>query len=74
MTVKDFFSVFRNGKYLVRLDLGEEESVNIGEDSTKLIEAFGDVEIKDFYIDDDGRPILIPKTITTIVRQEVKTA
>ena len=71
MTVKDFFSVFKSGKYFVRMDLSDEESVNIGEDCQKLIEAFGNVEIKDFYIDDDGRPILIPKTITTIVRQGV---
>lgn len=71
MTVKDFVDVFKDGKYLARLDLSDDESVNIGEGSQKLIEAFGDVEIKDFYIDDDGRPILIPKTITTIVRQGV---
>lgn len=71
MTVKDFFAVFKDGKYLVRLELGDDETVNIGEGNKKLIETFGDVVIDEFHITEDGVPILIPKTITTIVKQGV---
>jgi len=69
-TVKDFFAVYRFRKYEVMLELGDSQSVLVGEEDTKLVEAFGDIVVGEIYVDDGGMVHVCPKTITTIVKRE----
>ena len=69
-TVKDFFSVYLFRKYEVMLELGDSQSVLVGEEDTKLVEAFGDIVVGEIYVADGGKVHVCPKTITTIVKRE----
>lgn len=69
-TVKDFFSVYRYRKYEVMLELGDGQSVLVGEEDTKLVEAFGDIVVGEIYVDDGGKVHVCPKVETTIVKRE----
>lgn len=68
-TVKDFFSVYRCRKFDIILELGDGQSVLVGEEDTKLVEAFGDIVVGEINVEDGGMVHVCPKTITTVVRK-----
>lgn len=69
MTVKEMISVFQFREKDVLLGIGDNQTVLLGEEDTRLLDAFGTIVVGRFYIEDNQLHIE-PKEISTIVRDE----